>query len=188
MSEISDENLMRLYQQGDSAAFEALYKRHSAQVYGYLKTRLESRVEADEIFQAVFLKFHRLRLKYDPSYPVLQWLFVISKSVLIDHFRKKQRQIQIEVDVPLESISGGLSQKQGSSALKELQAEELALASLSDEQRQVIQWRVLDDLSYEQIAERMNRSEVSIRQTFSRSIRKLRTLMQVKKPVSRSKS
>ena len=77
-SKQTDEELMHLYLSGEILAFEELYKRLSPRVYSYVLKKLESRQDADEIHQAVFLKFHNSRHNYDFKYTVLQWLFVIS--------------------------------------------------------------------------------------------------------------
>ena len=161
---------MRLYQQGDSDAFEVIYGRYSKKIYSYLKQRLPSREETDEVYQAVFLKLHQARSQYDPKFSVLQWLFVISKSVLFDHFRKMKREGEL------------VSQVFDDSDLITFQPEVVTsndrggsvLAALSDEQRQVVEWRVLDELSYEQIAQRLDQSQDNVRQTLSRALRRLR--------------
>ena len=61
--------------------------------YAYLSQRLGSRTETDEVFQEVFLKVHRARNQYDFKYSVLQWLYVISRTTLLDYYRNKSRTV-----------------------------------------------------------------------------------------------
>ncbi|MBI2604894.1 MAG: sigma-70 family RNA polymerase sigma factor [Deltaproteobacteria bacterium] len=163
---------MRAYLGGDEKAFEALYRRHSGKVYGYLRKRLSDRAAADEVFQSVFLKLHQTRRNYDPAYPFAQWLFVVAKTTLFDHFRKASRQVKVS-DEPFNE--GLLSQNQPSPALnneKELEA----LGLLPAKQRQAIEMRVLDERSYEEIAAKLSRSQENVRQMVSRGLKKLRLL------------
>jgi RNA polymerase sigma-70 factor (ECF subfamily) len=170
----NDRELMRRYLSGDSSSFELIYQLYAGRVYGYLLAKLKRREEADEVFQAVFLKFHRARAQYDPKYPLLQWLFVISRSVLMDHYRKQSRQVSLADDIDLNTLPEDLSQNTPSPALSDQETRENMLSQLKPDQKEVVTLRVLDDLSYAQIAEKLGRSQDSIRQTFSRAIKKLK--------------
>lgn len=172
--EISDEDLMRAYQLGDPAAFDRLYRRYCGQVYAYLCKRTKSKEQADEVFQATFLKVHRIRSRFNNNYKFSQWLFVIAKSSLIDHFRKLGRSLEIAEEVQVEDIP--MSQPDTSPTLSSVEETEAILGKLPSEQKKVLEMRIFDELPYDEIARKLGRSEVSIRQIYSRSIRKLRTL------------
>jgi len=168
----TDEELMRAYINGDYFAFKTLYKRYSAKVYGYLFKKLQNREVTNEIFQNVFLKFHQARTNYDFNYLFTQWIFVIAKTTLLDHFRKVGREIKtIDEEINFDL----LSQKDPTPTLSEDKELEM-LNSLSQEQRQVIQMRVIDERSYEDIASALGRSQISVRQMVSRGLKHLRTL------------
>lgn len=169
--EPSDEQLMKIYLSGDASAFDALYRRHSRRIYSYLIKRLSRIQDAEEIHQAVFFKFHRCRDQYDSKYPVLQWLFVISKTTLFDFFRKQGRQVP-EWEGTKEEIKSfeNLPTEENASAA----GATVSLDGLSVTQKNAVQWRFLDDLTYEEIAGRLGKSETSARQTVSRAIRTLR--------------
>lgn len=167
--ELSDEKLMQAYRNGDPDAFEELYRRHSGKVYAFLRKRLIPVQDQEEVFQTVFAKLHLARDQYDPSYPVLQWLFVLTKTALIDHLRKSRRRVETRSDQPIEHYAD-LSQTRKEPEIDS----ELLLGVLTSEQKQIVQLRVMDDFSYEEIARRLQRSEASIRQTFSRALKRLR--------------
>jgi RNA polymerase sigma-70 factor (ECF subfamily) len=162
----TDEELMRAYQGGDAAAFTELYRRHSGRIYGYLGKRIRSREEADEVFQAIFFKVHRIRHHFDFKFPVTQWLYVITKTVLLDHFRKQGRSVPIE-------DGADLSQIEGSRALNEETGLEV-LELLNSEQRKVVEMRVFEEADYDLIAKQLGRNEAAVRQILSRALKKLR--------------
>jgi RNA polymerase sigma-70 factor, ECF subfamily len=182
MTGSDDETLMKSYQAGDLAAFDVLYQRNAGRVYGYLKARLPRAEERDEVFQQIFLKFHRCRERYSSQYSFSQWLFVISNSVLMDYLRSRNRSPSDLATADLseaETIPSPLSQTEGTPAYEDTGVTE-ALSGLQPEQRQVVSWRVFDELSYEEIASRLNRSEASVRQIISRALRKLRASVPLK--------
>lgn len=158
---------MRAYRLGEESAFQELYRRHSGRVYSYLRKRLARREEADELFQAVFLKAHRLRHRFDFMFPFAQWIYVITKTTLLDHIRKQGR------SVPVADTEGELSQIAAPPALEGERDLEILLV-LQGEQRKVVEMRVFDELSYQEIAAHLGRSQESVRQTLSRALRKLK--------------
>src|ERR1035437_9350881 len=105
-SEFSDEDLMALYQTGDVAAFEALYRRHSGRVFAFLQ-RKTSPQSACDLLQEIFLKLHRSRHQYSIQYPFLPWLFAITRNALVDSARLNESKIArnsvAEVDVQSET-------------------------------------------------------------------------------------
>lgn len=123
---------MKAYGAGDMAAFEALYRRLSPKVYGYLKNRLGKKEDAEDLTQKVFAKVHRLRETYNPAYPVLQWLFVITKGILLDHGKAEFRKTRLEGEFLQE-----MSQKKELPSLSSMMDEQalltdrVALASLA---------------------------------------------------------
>jgi RNA polymerase sigma-70 factor, ECF subfamily len=171
---VSDEELMRAYTAGDFSAFEALYRRHEGRVYAYLRKRFQSAEEAEEAFQKVFLKLHQARKSYDPAYLFTQWLFVIARSVALDHLRKLGRAApSASLEDFGDVFAAELSQTPGSPAYKG--EEDLTiLEDLPPEQRAALEMRVLEEKSYEEIARALNKSQPNVRQLVSRALRKLR--------------
>ncbi len=173
----TDEALMGAYQQGDTSAFETLYDRYAGRVYGYLKRRLSRREEQDEVFQQIFMKLHRSRSQYSSRYPFSQWLFVISRSVLLDYQRKRGISPTEIATAGIESLETVPSRTSGLEPFDGLETRSHVDAPwdrLTPEQSQVIQWRVLEERSFAEIAARLSRSEASVRQILSRALKKLR--------------
>ncbi|MBC7690868.1 MAG: sigma-70 family RNA polymerase sigma factor [Methylotenera sp.] len=172
----SDEFLMRDYQAGSAAAFEQIYKTHSGQVYAYLQRRVQKREEVDEIFQLAWTKFHTSRDQYDPKYNLPQWIFVITRTVLVDHMRKsgRRREQPTELNEFWETVAA--ADPAETEIVTDPQWFDQALNGLSSDQKQMVKWRVLDELTYSEIASILEKSEQSIRQTISRALRKLKNM------------
>lgn len=162
----TDEMLMQAYRFGDERAFEELYRRYSAKVYGYLKSRIAPAALADEVFQDTFLRLHRYRDRYDHSLPFVPWLFTICRSALVDRLRKESRQKELENAAALAESQGA-----GTSA-----AGGIALEALSPREREALALRYGSDLDFDEIGRRLSTSSVNARQVVSRAVRRLRSL------------
>ena len=163
---LSDEELMAQYQEGNEKAFTVLYSRHSKKVYGYLRNNLRDAAFSEDVFQAIFLKLHNSRSHYDPAFPFLPWLFTVCKSVMIDQIRKKQRVQEdlnnvalelAEAPVPIEPVAIP------------------SLAALPAMQQQAIELRYGQELSFEEIAKRLETSPSNVRQLVSRAVKQLKS-------------
>jgi RNA polymerase sigma factor (sigma-70 family) len=176
--EVSDEELMQRYADGDIEAFEMLYRRHKGRVLGYLVSRLNDRDEAEEVFQATFAKLHQARRKYRPEIPFLPWIFTITRNTMVDHVRKRKiyrQHITSSERMIAATAAAHRSFITGSSG--HLAAD---LAVLSARQRQALELRFFQELSFAEIGERLQISAANARQIVSRAVRSLRVLMQIK--------
>jgi len=91
LDEMSDEALMLAYREGDAAAFEALYRRWRGRLYRYLLRQCGNAAQADELFQAIWLKIVGARRGYEVAAKFSTWLFRIAHNRLIDHYRTQGR-------------------------------------------------------------------------------------------------
>lgn len=164
---------MRAYAEGDVEAFQVLYQRHKARVFGFLVGKLKSRMEAEEVFQEVFAKLHGNRLKYRAESPFLAWLFTIVKNSLVDHIRKQNLRGRY-LELNLQAVSAALDERVAQVDVGEALAE---LTSLNSEQRMLLSMRFNEDRSFAEIAESMDISQPNARKMVSRAIQKLRSLM-----------
>ena len=173
--ELSDEVLMRMYQQGDAAAFDELYRRHAPKVYGYLYSRASSRQQADDLLQACFLKLHQSRHLYDSSREFLPWLWSILRSTFSDSLRSDLRNparansSEQSARDHWESIPMASDEQQSALSI----AAEL-LEGLPEDQKQLIEMRTKQGLSFEEIASRLSISSAAARQRFSRLVQSLK--------------
>lgn len=166
---------MALYQQGEYGAFEELYSRHSGRVYSYLKVKLNSPGEAEDLLQHTFLKVHQARASYNGLLPFLPWLFSISRNLLIDHVRK-HRPTVIETGKLI-----ALAEKAAQQGAPESSVTwDDVLKLLPEEQRNLIQLRFEQGLSFEEIARLSGGNETSVRKRVSRTVQSLRKIFKAK--------
>lgn len=170
---MTDEEMMQAYVEGDTEAFQALYERHKARVFGFLVDRLKSRTEAEEVFQEAFAKLHANRFRYRQEVPFLPWFFTIVKNSLVDHVRKRGTRGKY-LELSPEAVTTAPDAQDVRQDVNEAIAE---LASLNREQRMLLSMRFNEGLSFAEIAESMAISQPNARKIVSRAIQKLRGLM-----------
>ncbi len=101
MKVLSDEELIRSVAEGDGDAFRLLYERHQGRVRGYLARRLRTVEEAEEAEQDVFMKLDRGAGTFNGTAAFEPWLMAITRNVLRDRLRKRDRR---EVALPAEKL------------------------------------------------------------------------------------
>ncbi len=140
---------------GDRDALRFLYVRFSDNVYGYICSIVRDEQEAEDLTQHVFMKLMTVITQYkDCGVPFSGWLLRMARNVALDHLRRRRPTPTEEVFGPDDHID-----PESQDRARDLHA---ALATLPDEQRDVMVMRHVVGLSPPEIAEQMGRTESSI--------------------------
>jgi RNA polymerase sigma-70 factor (ECF subfamily) len=133
----TDSALMLRYKDGDTAAFETLYRRHNDSLYRYLLRRCLDREAAEDVFQEVWGKIIKSRRSYRRTAKFTTFLYRVAHNCFIDHIRRNKRHLAKSVADP--DLIENPSDEPDLAAEKGLarQRMELALLELPDEQRDV---------------------------------------------------
>ena len=147
-----DSALMLRYRDGDTAAFETLYRRHNDALYRYLLRRCRQREQAEDVFQEVWGKIIKARDSYRPTAKFTTFLYRVAHNCFIDNVRRNKRHTQtvdIEPDTQPDAGEQPELQVERSLARRRLEA---ALRELPDEQRDVFLLYEETGLSLDDIA------------------------------------
>ncbi|HUG22830.1 sigma-70 family RNA polymerase sigma factor [Piscinibacter sp.] len=101
MQETSDEMLMAAYAAGDASAFEALYARHQAGLYRFVRRLLGPALAAqtDEVFQDTWLRVIHARERWQPQGASFRtWLYTLANHRVIDLWRRSGREVSLNLD------------------------------------------------------------------------------------------
>jgi RNA polymerase sigma-70 factor (ECF subfamily) len=91
--------LMELAQNGDRAAFHALFKQIDALITRSLRRRFPHNSDIEDIYQEVLLAVYKSRHTYQPSQPLEPWLFATVRKVSSEHFRRHRQRLGFQVPV-----------------------------------------------------------------------------------------
>jgi RNA polymerase sigma factor (sigma-70 family) len=154
--------------------FARAYEEHVWRVYGFLAYRLRDRQAAEDLTQVTFERALRAWSRFDPRRAAVStWLIAIARNLLIDHHRRDRSSRLEPIDErAAPTVPGPEERFTTSPELIE------ALAQLSDRDREVVALRFGGDLTGPEIAALLGLSLANVQQILSRSLRKLRVLLE----------
>ena len=163
LNQLTDDELVKLYEIGNNQAFEILLLRHKSKVYTYIYLIVRNRELTEDIFQDTFIKAIATiqQGRYVESGKFLAWVNRIAHNLIIDHFRREKNENTFSADAMDYDIvnNAKLSEK----SIEDTMSNEQVLADvvhlidlLPASQQKVIRMRYFEDLSFKEIAERTN--------------------------------
>ena len=159
----SDQELSERLVQNDRAAFETIVQRYQRGVFAYLRSRILSTTDAEDLTQEVFLRFYQARARFDTSSLIRPWLLGIARNLLKEHLRKLKRRKEVawtELCLELEDI---VLQRPGETNEDFLAHLPQCIGELGQSAREAIQLRYSGSLSLQDIGQRLKRSEGAIK-------------------------
>jgi len=144
----------------DSEALGEIYRRYARRVFGLCRYMLDSRESAEDATSEVFLKLQRSIESYDGSIPFPKWLLRVAGNQCIDALRRRQRGGRVIVEVEegaavIEATSSAPSPL-GAVISKEERAQvRNAIAGLAENYRVPLVLRYYSELSYDEIAQKL---------------------------------
>ncbi len=172
--------LVRAIAAGDELALHALYERAHRPVYTLIVRITANRETAEELTVDVFHDVWRRASRYDPANgTVLGWIMNQARSRAIDQIRFDQRQKRVapSADDP-PPMTPAAPDPHDVLAFKE-QGEILrsALTSLTADERQAIEAAYFSELTYAEVAERLNMPPGTIKTRIRSGLQKLRRVL-----------
>lgn len=151
----TDESLMQAWAAGDLRAFETLYSRHRSRLYSFLLRQLRDGALADELFQDVWQRVIAARTGWQPEAAFTTWLFRIAHNRLNDHWRAARHRPVAPGDAEerVNAMSDSHTPETELSEFEQRRRLQLAMEQLPDDQRMVLQLRLEQELSLEEIAQ-----------------------------------
>ena len=151
----TDESLMQAWAAGDVRAFEALYARHRSRLYSFLLRQLRDGALADELFQDVWQRVIAARASWQPDAAFITWLLRIAHNRLNDHWRAARHRPAAPADAEerVNAMSDRDTPETQLSDFEQRRRLQLAMEQLPDDQRMVLQLRLEQELSLQEIAQ-----------------------------------
>lgn len=169
---MSDQELIKKFQDGNQQSIEVLISRHKNKVYTYILILVKDSVLAEDIFQDTFIKIvHSLSTgRYKDNGKFLSWTIRIAHNLTIDHFRKIKQTNEVKGESYENFILN--SKKYSTDNVEDIIIKEQIrqdvrslIDELPQEQKEVILLRHYGGLSFKEIAEQ---TDVSINTALGR--------------------
>ncbi len=182
---MQDELIIRRAQSGDNDAFEQLLLQHQKSVYNLCLRMTGNADDALDLSQEAFIRAWRALGQYQFDAAFSTWLYRLTSNVCIDFLRKQKRQQHVSLTVPDEESAGEEFTLPDPAPGPEEQAIHAdaqsavarAMAALPDDWRIVMQLRVVEELSYEQIAQILDIKVGTVKSRLARARGQLRKIL-----------
>ena len=164
------------YQQAFIEAYERQYTKIFAFVYSRVGNVELAKDLTAEVFEKAYVKGHSVR----EAAAYTTWLFMIAKNVVIGHYRRQKRETNGMNKV---KDSLWLSERPADPEADTLRGEAVSnlmrrLRRLSDRDQELLALKFEGELSYAEISAVLRLSEVNVRVSIFRALKRLRSLME----------
>ncbi|MFA6495112.1 MAG: sigma-70 family RNA polymerase sigma factor [Candidatus Paceibacterota bacterium] len=176
-SEQNEITLVRKATEGESPAFGALYDKYQPSIYRFIFLKVSHREEAEDLTHQVFLSaWEHMGSFHHGDVPFASWLYRIARNKVIDHYRT--RKIHIPLETAPEEIMALDAEMAGQiDTRSQLKSIYQALMRLSDDQRDILIMRFVNELSYKDIAHALDKNQATVRVIQYRALTRLKKLL-----------
>jgi len=156
---LTDQQLVHLYVEGNTSALETLVNRYKDRIYTSIYLLVKDKYMAEDLFQDVFIRIIDTLKggRYTDEGKFLPWALRIAHNMCVDHFRKIKRSPSIKTSDDRDifevlnffepSVENRIIQMQSHDRVRKM------IDMLPEDQREVIILRHYADLSFKEIAD-----------------------------------
>lgn len=157
----------------DPDALGILYERYYQGIYRYVYYRVSDSGLAEDLTSDIFVKMlHGIESYSIQGVPFSAWLYRIARNRIIDHMRRQPEKTDVSLEeARVETIASGETTLENA-----LQRDELlkSVRVLTDDQRQVILLKFIEDLDNATIASVLGKTEGAVKSLQHRALDTLR--------------
>jgi RNA polymerase sigma-70 factor (ECF subfamily) len=166
---------------GDEEAFAELYDRFSPGLFSMVMKMTGDEAETEDVLQDAFSHIWRKAASYDGNRSApFTWAVMVTRNKCIDRMRVRQRVNKI-ADRYSQEIASHSDVDDASAEAAEVREQRArvrkALAGVAPEQQQAIEMAFFNDLTHEEIAERLGAPLGTVKARIRRGLLKLRDLL-----------
>lgn len=177
MQTIAREETIATAKTGPALDLAHLFREYYPRLYNYLRYRLGSLDEVEDMISTVFEKAYTRRDQFDPARGAFAaWLFRIAQNELASHFRRRQRRSIWEsgAEIPLDLAAPGASPETQLVQQEQLIQLLAGLEQLGERDQEIISLKFAGKLSNKEIGEIMDMKEKTVSVVLLRAVRRLR--------------
>ena len=160
---LADDELVDLYANGKNEAFDTLLNRYQSKLYSYIFYVVHDEEVANDLFQETFLKA-LVRIKegqYTSSGKFYAWITRIPHNLVMDYFRNKEQSNTISNDESEYDLLNSIRLADHTVEDQMLVDQSLndvkkIMGSLPESQSEVVRMRLYEEMSFKEIADKLN--------------------------------
>lgn len=161
LQQYSDEDLMEYFQAGYEQAFNLLVLRFKDRLHNFLYRYTHDHQDCEDLVQETFLRVYRSRHSYERIAKFSTWMYTIALNLAKSLYKKKKRMTTVTIhkdesdpeDRPMKLEDSSILQDDSLHEKMCMDHLEKALDELSDDFKEVVVLRDVQQLAYDEIAE-----------------------------------
>ncbi|WP_239004787.1 RNA polymerase sigma factor [Paenibacillus tepidiphilus] len=151
---------------GERQAYTTVIQAYEKQIYTYCFYILRSREEAEDAVQDIFVKVYRELGRYERRASFSAWLYKIAYHHCLDQLRQNKRRSRLLSLYQMHLRDGNDGQRDGALV-------DTLFAGLTSEESALLILHVVEQYSFEEMAEITGRSPAALRKRYERLRKKL---------------
>lgn len=148
--------------EGSLDAFGELVRRFESRLFNFLLRRTSARADAEDLTQETFIRAWERIHCYKPDWRFSTWLFTIAARLAISHHRKRRPSLRWSIDEDADSPAPPVGEPTDERATG-AQLWSLAARVLGPDQHTALWLRYAEDMSIDEIARVLGKSQVGVR-------------------------
>lgn len=176
-SNLPDETLLSRLKEGDEKAFTAIYIRYNKMLYVLAYKYMKDSFRAEDIVQQVFLKLWEARSLFAGAINLRNYLYTSAKNLILneirDNFSDMEKNYAVIQNTPEfeDKLQSALEEKDLFQHFYKI------LAELPEQKRKVCLLKIRDNLSNQEVADKLHISVPTVKSHYSQAIKLLRDKM-----------
>lgn len=154
-----------------------LFQQYYTRIYAYLRYRINSVEDVEDLISTIFEQAYRCRAQFDPTRGAFStWLFRIAHNQLVSYYRRNTRRSHWETgtEIPTDLVTPEPSPEAQLVRQEALVLMLHCLAGLSERDQEIISLKFAGRLRNKEIGEMMELPEKTVSVVLLRAVRRLR--------------
>ncbi|RAW02091.1 RNA polymerase sigma factor SigZ [Pseudochryseolinea flava] len=151
-----------------------IYKQFHAELLGYVKHKIRSREDAEDILQNVFVKISSNIRTLDEDVKIKNWIFTVTRNAIIDYYRLNANKRKHATSAELTDDIADVEEPDQTKGLDQCMANMIDL--LPDEYRDIIVESEIKGIKQKDLAEKYGIAYPSMRSKVQRGRERLKQL------------
>lgn len=178
MAELTDNELIRRMQEGDTGALGILYMRYAPSVRGFAYRFIRVREDIDDITHNIFCSLWENRMTLKSPESLKSYLFMMTRNAIFKAYKHDRIVGEYEAATVIEDLTDMRDAERIITAKDLLELIELRVAEMPEIQREAFRMSRYDHLTYAEIAEKLGISQKTVQYYISQALAELRKLTQ----------
>ena len=171
-------HLVRRIKRSDTEAFRELFEIYQRDIFNFLHFKLGNIEAAEDLLQDVFIKIWERRCQLRENTSIKSFLFTIARPAALNHLRHNQIVLKFQVE-RTNKVSAEQAEYLEFERIESQNILMRAITNLPEKSRVAFMMNRFEELTYHEIADRLNISVKTVESHMGRALRLLRESLQV---------